>query len=105
MARKVFIVSNGGHDYSAAEEFGELTFCTENLIRRDDVAQMYREVKAGLEDGDARPEDYILVSSLTSMCMVAAAIMADWYGELHLLVYHNGQYIARDLILDGARDG
>lgn len=96
--RKVFIVNNGGHDYSSAARFGEIVFCTDRPIHRDDVHQMYRELSFALADADA--EDYILVSSLTSLCMVAAAIMADRFGELHLLIYNNGEYIDRDLILD-----
>lgn len=96
---KVFVVTNGGHDYSDAERFGEVIFCTENIIRKDDVSQMYRELSQALFDASAK--DYILVSSLTSLCMVATAIMADRFGEVHMLLYKDGQYVARDLILEG----
>lgn len=98
MSRKVFIVSNGGHNYTAAEEFGELVFCTDRLIHRTDVAQMYRELSEALRDATA--DDYILVSSLTSMCMIAAAIMADRWGEIHMLLHEGGKYIERDVILE-----
>lgn len=97
MKRKVFIVNNGGHDYSDAERFGEIVFCTQAVIRKDDVAQMFREIDEALSW--ANRDDYILVSSLTSMCMVAAGIFAERFGELHLLLYKDGQYVARDLIL------
>lgn len=97
MKRKVFIVNNGGHDYSDAERFGEIVFCTQAVIRKDDVAQMFREIDEALSW--ANRDDYILVSSLTSMCMVAAGIFAEKFGELHLLLYKDGQYVARDLIL------
>jgi hypothetical protein len=103
MSKKVFIVTNGGHDYSDATRYGELTFCTDEVIRKDDVAQMYRELSAGL--ADARPDDYLMVGSLASMCMVAAAILADRFGELHLLLFKDGQYVPRDLILDPALQG
>jgi hypothetical protein len=98
MSRKVFIVNNGGHDYSDAERFGEITFCTDSVIRKDDIAQMYRELHVALDT--ARADDYLLVSSLTSLCMVAAAILADKFGELHLLLFKDGHYVDRDLILD-----
>jgi hypothetical protein len=98
MGRKVFIVNNGGHDYSDAGRFGEIVFCTESVIRKDDVAQMYRELKVALDT--ARADDYLLVSSLTSLCMVASAIMADKFGEIHLLLFKDGQYVDRDLILE-----
>lgn len=98
MGRKVFIVNNGGHDYSDAKRFGDLVFCTDSIIRKDDVAQMYRELNVALSD--ARADDYLLVSSLTSLCMVASAILADRFGELHLLLFKDGQYVDRDLILE-----
>lgn len=98
MSRKVYVVSNGGHDYSDAQRFGEVVFCTEGVIRKDDTAQMYREIQAAV--ADASPQDYLLVSSLTSMCMIAAAILSDRFGELHLLLFKDGQYIHRDIILE-----
>ena len=98
MSRKVFVVSNGGHDYSDAQRFGEVVFCTDGVIRKDDTAQMYREIHAAVADANAN--DYLLVSSLTSMCMIAAAILSDRFGELHLLLFKDGQYIPRDIILE-----
>lgn len=99
MTKKVFIVNNGGHDYSDAQRYGDIVFCTDTVIRKDDVSQMYRELSFALEEAQA--DDYLLVSSLTSLCMVAAAILADRFGELHLLLFKDGQYVERDLILGG----
>lgn len=98
MARRVFILNDGGHDYSDAKRYGELVFCTTGVIRRDDVHQMYRELKIAL--ADANHDDYILVSSLASMGMVAAALMGFWHGELHMLVFDGGQYYSRDLVFE-----
>ena len=95
---KVFIVSDGGHDYSDAERFGELVYCTEGVIRKDDIAQMYRELNSKL--ALAEPGDYLLISSLTSLCSVAAAILGFQFGEVHFLLYKDGQYVSRDLILE-----
>lgn len=95
--RKVYVVNDGGHDYSDAERFGELVFCTDRVIRKDDTAQMFRELSESL--ARARQDDYILVSSLTSLCMIAAAIMAEEFGEIHLLIFKDGKYEARDVIL------
>lgn len=99
MGRQVFIVNNGGHDYSGAEMFGDLVFCTKSVIRKDDTAQMFRELSESLSW--ARRDDYLLVSSLTSLCMIAAGIMADKFGEIHLLLYKDGQYVARDILFEG----
>ncbi|MBT9138068.1 MAG: hypothetical protein DDT31_00615 [Syntrophomonadaceae bacterium] len=97
MSRKVYIVSDGGHDYSSASNFGEIVFCTDKVIRKDDIAQMYRELNESLES--AEPDDLLLISSLTSLCVVAAGILASRFGELHLLLYKDNQYVKRDLIL------
>lgn len=96
--RRVFIVNDGGHNYADAKRFGEITFCTDKVIRRSDTAQMYRELNCALATADA--EDYLLVSSLTSLCIVAAGILAAAHGELHLLIYEGGQYVARDIMFD-----
>lgn len=101
MGRKVYVVSDGGHDHSDAQRFGEIVFCTDSVIRKDDTAQMYREVKAAMVD--AQSDDFILVSSLCSLCMIAAAIMADRFGEIHLLIFKDGKYISRDIILESLR--
>ncbi len=97
---KVFILSDGGHDYSDAERFGELVYCTESVIRKDDIAQMYRELTQAFKEHGASPGDFILISSLASMCSVAAGILAYQFGELHFLLYKDGQYVQRDLILE-----
>lgn len=98
MTRRVYIVNNGGHDYSDAARFGDIVFCTEERIRKDDVAQMFRELSIALEQ--AEPDDLLLVSSLTSLCMVAASILSNRFGEVHFLLYKDGQYVVRDLILE-----
>ena len=98
MTRKVFITSNGGHDYSDAARFGELVFCTDVAIRKDDIAHMYREFIIAMQD--AEEDDYVLVGSLTSMCMVAAGIMADRFGRLNCLIFRDGKYIDRTIMLE-----
>lgn len=101
MSRKVFIVTNGGHDYSDAARFGEITFCCNDLIRKDDTAQMYRELMVAFKDASA--QDYLVVSSLTSLCMVAAGIFADRFGEIHLLLFKDGQYVERSIIFESVQ--
>ena len=98
MNRKVYIVSNGGHDYSDAKRYGELVFLTDEVIRKDDIAQMYRVLSPILDEAEA--DDLLLISSLTSLCVVATAILSARFGEIHLLLYKDGRYEQRDLILD-----
>lgn len=96
MTRKVFVVNDGGKDYSAAEKFGELIFCTDSQFNRKDVASMHRQLMETM--GEAEAQDLIMVAGLPALLMVAAGIMAATYGELHLLIFDGTDYVQRDLI-------
>ena len=97
MAR-VLVLNKGPHDYSDAELYGDLVFCTTGSLKRDDIAQMYREMEPCIETSG--PDDYILLTSLSSLCSVACAMFACKHGRLNLLIYDNGAYINRSITLD-----
>ncbi len=96
--RKVFVLNNGGHNYDDAERFGQVVFCSDAVIAKTDTSQMFRELSEAMLD--ANRDDYILVSSLASFCMIAAGIMAARFGEVHLLIYDKGKYVERDVMFD-----
>ena len=95
--KTVYVLNDGGHDYSGASEFGEVIVCTEGAIPRNDISQMFRLLNPHLEH--SKRDDYILIGSLTSLCSVASAIMAAQHGEVHFLVFANGRYMPKDLML------
>lgn len=95
---KVFVLNKGPHDYSDAEFYGELVFCTEGSLDRDDTAQMYRVLTPYMNSSG--PEDFILLTSLASLCAVASAMFAAKHGRLNLLIYNGDGYIERTLHLD-----
>jgi hypothetical protein len=92
---KVYVLNRGAHDYSDAERFGELVFCTEGSLDKLDVQQMYRELEPIL--AYATEEDYIILTSLSSLCAVACSIFTNIFGRLNLLIYTNNGYVAREL--------
>ncbi len=96
--KRVYVVNNGGHDYTDAERFGAVTFCTDHVIAKHDTAQMFRELNEALQD--ANHDDYILISSLATLCSIACSILAARFGEVHLLIFRDGKYIERSLMLD-----
>lgn len=100
MSKRVYILNDGGQDYSAAAEFGELVICTEGQLNKYDVASMYRQLTEVLDLSE--PGDYLMVNSLATLGMVAAGIMSALHGELHLLLFDakTGKYVSRDLNLD-----
>lgn len=98
MSKRVYIMNNGGHDYSKAKEFGEIVFVSNELIDREDTAQMYRVIADAMHDSTA--DDYILISSLSSMCSVACGFFSAMHGELHLLIHSRGEYLERDIMME-----
>ena len=100
MTYKVFVVNAGGHNYSDAERFGEIVFCTHGAVDRFDINQMYRECAEAMKD--AVEEDYILITSLSSLCSIARAIHAAKFKQLHLLLYRDGQYTAKSLMFNNS---
>lgn len=95
---KVFVVNNGGHDYTEAMAFGELVFCTKGSLDRNDTAQMFRELTDALED--ARMDDYLLITSLASLCCIATGILADRWGRVNFLLFDGKHYIAKSVMFD-----
>ena len=97
MTKRVFVLNDGGQDYSAANDFGELIFCTEGTLNKTDIAQLYRLLSPILDESNA--DDYVLLNGFASLCSVASSIMAALHGEVHFLVYSNGKYQVKDLLL------
>jgi len=94
----VYCVNRGGHDYSAAEAYGEVLFITEGKLAKYDASQMLRECEAAF--ADSTPDDYILLTSLTTLCSVACAIFAHKHGRLNLLIHKDDGYVERKLVLE-----
>tara|TARA_R100000789_G_scaffold97563_1_gene100226 strand:+ start:651 stop:965 length:315 start_codon:yes stop_codon:yes gene_type:complete len=94
---KVYVVNKSGHDFKAAERFGELVFLSQGKMDRYAITSVYREFSDVLNESD--PDDYILLTGLSSMSAVACSIFAYKWERLNLLLYKNNKYIERHLIL------
>lgn len=95
---KVYIVNKSGHDFSDAERFGDLVFMTRGTINRYAVNVIFREFNQYLKD--SKPEDFIIVTGMSTMLCVVSAIFAAKHHRLNLLLYKNGRYLERSLIFD-----
>ncbi|KKK50617.1 hypothetical protein LCGC14_3123220, partial [marine sediment metagenome] len=71
---RVYVPNKGGHDFSDAYRFGDVVFITEGPLKRYALQEFYRICVDKMKD--ACSDDFIVIISLTSICMVAAAIMA-----------------------------
>lgn len=97
MTSNVYVVNKGPHSYVDAEQFGQLVYCTDGQLDKFDTAQMFREVSDAMRD--SLETDYILLTSLTSLCSVACAIFAAKHKRLNLLIHKGDGYVVRELHL------
>lgn len=91
----VYILNKAPHDYSDAERYGKIVFCTSGSLDKLDLSQMYRELDQALED--SQEDDWILLTSLTSLCVVACTIFALKHERLNLLIHTKSGYVDRSL--------
>jgi len=95
--KKVYIVNRSSHDFSAAEQFGELVFLSEGPMNRYSTNNMYRVFKEVMEESSG--DDYIVPCALNVMNSIACALFAYKHGKLNLLLFKDGSYIERNHIL------
>lgn len=98
MTHKVYILSDGGHDYHDATRYGELVFLAIPSAAKWDIAQLYDTIKEGMQE--ASEEDYLIISHLTSVCCVATAILVEWFGQVNFLIYRHDKYEHKKLVLN-----
>lgn len=85
--RKIYIPNRSSHDFSAAESFGELVFVTNGRVNRYDTNQMHRDVEIAL--CDSTENDYIIITSLSSLCSILTSFFVQKHGKLNLLLFEN----------------
>lgn len=93
----VYILNKGCHDFSTAEQYGNIVFCTEGFLPKYQTSQMVRELQSTMKD--CQPDDYILLTSLTALCSIACALFSHKHGRLNLLLHGKDGYIERKIIL------
>lgn len=94
---KVFIVSGSAHDFSPAKKFGRLVVLSEGPINRYSVNNIHRQFYSILQH--SKEDDYILVCGLSIMNAIASSIMAALHGRINFLLFRQGDYLERNIIL------
>ncbi len=94
---KVFVVNKSAHDFSAAEQYGELVYLSEGYMSRYSTNNMHRLFTDAMKE--SKEDDYIVPCSLNVMNSIACAIFAVMHGKLNLLLFKNGSYIERNLVI------
>jgi hypothetical protein len=95
--RRVYIVNKSSHDFTPAEQYGQVQFLSEGPMNRYATNSMIRSFGESMKD--SQPGDCIVPCSLNVMNSIACAIFAHKHGRLNLLLYKDGTYIERNHIL------
>ena len=95
---RVYVPNKGaGHDYSPASKFGDLVFVTLGRVNPLNTGQIFRKWTDALKT--STKIDFIIVTSLNTLCMIGAALFAVKHKRLNLLMYTaEGVYRRRDLL-------
>jgi len=93
--KTVWVVNKWGHDFSEANKYGKLVYLTKGSVDILKLTRVYRQIASKLKD--SKPNDYILVSGLPVLGMIACSIFAYLHGRLNLIIFHKGTYIERHL--------
>ncbi len=94
---KVFIVNKSSHDFSSAEQYGELIYLSEGSMSRYATSNMHRAFTEKMKG--SKETDHIVPCSLNVMNSIASAVFAVMHGRLNLLLFKSGSYIERNLVI------
>ena len=94
----VYIVNKSAHDFSAAEHYGKIIFLSEGPMNRYATNNMHR-VFSDVMKG-SKEHDHIVPCSLNVMNSIACALFARKHERLNLLLFKEGTYIERNMLLD-----
>lgn len=100
---KVYIVSKSSHDFTDAERYGDLIPLSSGPMNRYNTNNIHRQFSDIMDE--STEEDYILICGLSIMSSIACGIMAAKHGRLNILIFRQGRYVERNLILREEEDG
>jgi len=96
--RKVYVINRAGHDYTPALRFGDLVYLSDGMLPKYSVNRLYRIMHNSLKSSS--PDDYILLSGLGVAQSIACSIFALKHMRLNLLLFKDGGYVERKIVLD-----
>ena len=94
---KVYVVNNTNHDYSKAEQYGELVYVTKGKL----PIFKTNTVRAMLEKGLVKfsKDDYLLISGPAIVNIMAATILYSKFDTVRFLIFDAKQqnYVVRHI--------
>lgn len=95
---KVFVVNHAGHNYRAAEDFGELRFITRGYVSLGSIDRVLGTVVD--EVAQSSPDDYLLLSGMILVNVFAISAWLELHPVVRILNWDDGEYIAYELEKD-----
>lgn len=101
---KVFITNKSAHDFSAAEPYGEFHYLSEGLVHKYSTNKTMRLFEDRLKHSEA--DDYLLITSLGVLNVIAAGILATKHHKINLLIYNATEktYVERTIKFNPSRE-
>ena len=96
--KRVYIPNRGSHDFTDALKFGELIFITEGVVNKFALDSFFRTCIESMKGAEA--EDYLMITSLNSLCSIATGILARRFGIVNFLLFRGGKYVERRVDFD-----
>jgi hypothetical protein len=96
----VYITNRGPHDFSSAQKYGKLVFLSRGIFNPYAVGRMYRTFHSQLKRSTS--QDYLLITGLTIMNIIAAVVFSNMHGQLNLLLYdmERNRYVPKTLVFE-----
>lgn len=94
---RVYIPNKGSHDYSKAKQFGDLVFITEGFRDKFALDKFFQRAVKTMHD--ASPDDYLMITSLNSICCICASILAYRFGALRMLLHRGNRYVEKVVVV------
>ena len=85
MSPNVWIPNRSYHNYRPAEEFGTLQVLTSGQVGKFSVGEMFRKFELKMKD--STENDFLIITSLPYLNVVASAILGQKHQRYNLLIY------------------
>ena len=93
--RNIYVPIKGTFDYSGAEPYGSLVYLAEGRVDPFQLPEFARVCQEKMQG--SCEDDFILISGLTSYCIVATSVLIGRLPPIcrvvNLLIHKKGQYV------------
>lgn len=82
---KVYVANFAGHDFTPAQEYGELCYLTKGYISFQSLDRLKYVIAEALQQ--SKPEDYLALSGTNIINVLAAVLWLEMHEQVKILNY------------------